>query len=214
MVTGDGDARGLRSTLDPDKSPVHWLGHYCTCPFGHVEDDFVRNTAEVLLGVVPQSPGIFDRYAPSTLAMGALMLARFLCGAYMMPFNENEQGLEVMIVLDRQFRNNPELVLDIPNPSTFLPLDLDVLEFYRYARDYLPAVPSSMKEYHKPRNLNSPDLKINLLSYSTVLPDADPTEKLRALLNSMQISPGIEALLDKMRISPGLEDLLDSMQLK
>ncbi|TFK50677.1 hypothetical protein OE88DRAFT_1661236 [Heliocybe sulcata] len=192
----------------PINSPEHWLGLHCTCPVGYIEDDFVYNTAKLFLTVVHQSPEIFKKYDATNLALGALMLSRFLCVRQRVPIDENREGLEVMTILDRHLQNNSStLFADILNPLTSLPLDVDIQDFYRYARDRLPAVPHSVELYCKTMDFlwKRPNPKITLRSYTTTLPASSPAEKLAALLSNIQIgsSPAdnVQALLSTMRIS-------------
>lgn len=91
----------------------------------------------------------FQAYTPSVLAMGSLMLARFLLGEGRTPFGVTEQAVEVMVVLDRHFRQMPSWC---PRAGILDKFDLkylwvDMYVFYTRDRDALPEVPLSLEEY-------------------------------------------------------------------
>lgn len=76
-----------------------WLRLHCCGPY--MEDEKVQHVARFLMEITLFYRD-FVRYSPSAIALGALTLARYLCGKNRRIFDETEECLEVVEYLDNR----------------------------------------------------------------------------------------------------------------
>lgn len=78
-----------------------WLRMLCCSPAPHLEDPKVQHVARFLMEMTLFYRE-FVQYPPSAIAFGSLTLARFLCGKERRVFEETEDCLEIVDLLDNR----------------------------------------------------------------------------------------------------------------
>ncbi|KZT21852.1 hypothetical protein NEOLEDRAFT_1244312 [Neolentinus lepideus HHB14362 ss-1] len=133
---------------DGYKSAEGWLLEYTNL---NKEPAFVKRVAAVLISFT-ENYYIFHPYPPYIIAMGALMLARHLCGTGRgPPIGESEQALEVMAIIDRTLGNEhslmPEEIYSLNPKSSHWEILHRLDEFYEDWREDLGPVPRTLELY-------------------------------------------------------------------
>ncbi|KZT21842.1 hypothetical protein NEOLEDRAFT_1244307 [Neolentinus lepideus HHB14362 ss-1] len=93
--------------------PYTWLDHYLKWSEGKEDcekDSTERRTARTFVRMYEERYQkeclLLGMFPPEEIAMGALMLTRFIMGEGRTPFGETEAGLVVMHLLDRCYQND------------------------------------------------------------------------------------------------------------